>query len=193
MLLAGALYAAQLVLALHIVRGSKQYRAAEHKGLSPGRAIGVGALAFLFIVPIVNLIGVVAAVITRFVTDAPVEMTAHDTLRMLAEHDIDAAWIVLAGLPVLAAPIIEEVLYRGLIQSAFRQAGAGPWTSIVITSLMFAIMHWTVAEPHAVVSLFFLSLGFGWAYERTNSLLAPIVLHVLFNALNIGFVLLPML
>jgi membrane protease YdiL (CAAX protease family) len=57
---------------------------------------------------------------------------------------------------------------------------------VLITSGGLAVMHASVAEPHAVVSLMVLSRGLGWAYERTGRLGAPVVMHMLFNAGNLA-------
>ena len=60
---------------------------------------------------------------------------------------------------------------------------------MLIVSAFFAVMHIGNSEPHAVAALFVLSLGFGWAYERTGRLTAPIVMHMGFNAGNLAITL----
>ena len=51
---------------------------------------------------------------------------------------------------------------------------------------MFAIIHpgWTVPV------IFVLSLGLGYAYERTGNLWVPLTIHLLFNTLQTTFFLL---
>ena len=51
------------------------------------------------------------------------------------------------------------------------------WLAVVITSVVFAIIHplWTAPL------IFLLSLCLGYAYERTGSLWVPIVMHAMFN------------
>ena len=68
-------------------------------------------------------------------------------------------------------------LDRGIVQQLLRQLAYPPWGAIAITSGVFALMHLSVADPYAVVPLFVLSLGFGWAFERTGRLAAPIVMQ----------------
>src|SRR5690606_35129689 len=46
---------------------------------------------------------------------------------------------------------------------------------IVITSLVFAVMHW--GQGLAPIPLFFLSLGLGYLYRQTGSLVPSIVVH----------------
>ena len=61
-------------------------------------------------------------------------------------------------------------------------APAGPpvalrWLAVIITSVIFAIIHplWTAPM------IFLLSLCLGYAYERTGSLWVPILMHAMFN------------
>jgi membrane protease YdiL (CAAX protease family) len=51
------------------------------------------------------------------------------------------------------------------------------WLAVVITSVVFAIIHplWTAPM------IFLLSLCLGYAYERTGSLWVPIIMHAMFN------------
>jgi membrane protease YdiL (CAAX protease family) len=55
---------------------------------------------------------------------------------------------------------------------------AGKWAAIAIASLVFAVMHpgWTWPL------IFLLSLGLGYAYERTGNLWVPVVMHLSFNS-----------
>jgi ABC-2 type transport system permease protein len=76
------------------------------------------------------------------------------------------------------------------MQGALVQANLGRWPAIVATSAIFALMHGGIAQPHAIPALFTLSLALGWVYERTGRLTAPIVMHALFNAANLGLALL---
>ena len=55
---------------------------------------------------------------------APSEALAHGTLRMLSEHAGDRWWWALVAGIVIAAPIVEETLHRGLIQTALVRATA---------------------------------------------------------------------
>jgi CAAX protease family protein len=149
------------------------------------RAALLGAACIAVSWPIAALVGTMAGWLQYELTGVGPQRIAHELLRMLVE-DPRSGWSgLLAVLVVLPAPIIEEVTYRGLLQELLRRIGLGPWTAIVITSAIFAARHIPVAAPYAVVALFVLSLGFGWAYERTGRLTAPIVMHCAFNAGNL--------
>ncbi len=79
--------------------------------------------------------------------------------------------IVLGG---FIGPVIEEILFRGFLLSAWsRQWG---WLrGAIATSVLFAAVH-----PNHF-SQFFASLIYICVYRRTGSLRAPIVVHGLFN------------
>jgi membrane protease YdiL (CAAX protease family) len=89
---------------------------------------------------------------------------------------------------VFFAPCIEEILFRGFLQSFFRTLYS-PKISIGITSFCFALFHYSPDQGAAnlpiLVSLFILSLFLGLVYEKKGSLLTPIFLHGSFNLINI--------
>jgi len=98
----------------------------------------------------------------------------------------DAPWEWLAVMAITAAvivPIGEELLFRGLAQSLLRRH-FGPWPAVLVASAIFAAAHWS--QPQAVPSLFVLAVVIGYNYERTGRLLAPILIHTLFNAANLA-------
>jgi membrane protease YdiL (CAAX protease family) len=96
-----------------------------------------------------------------------------------------ASWVnrlALAGAAILLAPLAEEMLFRGILYPAVKQAGF-PHVALWGTSLLFAAVHTNLVTflPLLVLALVLTAL-----YERTDNLLAPIMAHALFNALNFG-------
>ena len=80
----------------------------------------------------------------------------------------------------LLAPILEELLFRGAIQGLLQDTLKSPWKAIVISSLIFGIVH---MNPAQIPFAFLLGMMFGWLYYRTGSLLPGIVGHVLNNSI----------
>lgn len=62
---------------------------------------------------------------------------------------------------------------------------------IVVTSLIFAVMHW--GQGLAPVALFFLSLGLGYLYRQTGSLVPSITVHFVLNGFTMCVTLLELL
>jgi hypothetical protein len=87
------------------------------------------------------------------------------------------SWFVLA---VIWAPLIEEVVYRGIVQARLRQV-TGRWVAIGVSGLTFWVYHWVsfegVSPPHHLGA----GLLLAWSYERSRSLLAPTILHAIGN------------
>lgn len=105
----------------------------------------------------------------------------HDLLRMLADEPGAFVRIAAVLTAVLAAPLFEELLFRGCIQGGLRRATGSPLVGIVVTSTLFASIHlaWTIPP------IFVLSLLFGVVYERTRNLWAVTIMHALFNAFSV--------
>jgi uncharacterized protein len=78
----------------------------------------------------------------------------------------------------IAAPLVEELLFRGLLQNALARR-MPIWGAILLSSLAFAAVH---LQPYAIPGLMSLSIAFGYLYHRTGSLRMNILLHMANNA-----------
>ena len=84
---------------------------------------------------------------------------------------------------VVLAPVSEELLFRGIFQSMLRAYRVGPWPAVAISSALFVWMHMGV--PHDVVPLLPLAIVLGYSYERCGRLVPSILIHALFNGVNV--------
>lgn len=81
----------------------------------------------------------------------------------------------------------EELLFRGIVQGTLREA-FGPVGAIVLASAIFASIHFVAltggvgARLTTIAILFFPSVVFGAAYERTGNLAVPALIHGLYNS-----------
>jgi uncharacterized protein len=82
---------------------------------------------------------------------------------------------------IIAAPLVEELLFRGFLQRALTNY-LPAWAAIVISSLPFALVH---GQPYAIPGLMSLSIAFGYLYHRTGSLRHNIILHMANNAFTL--------
>lgn len=78
---------------------------------------------------------------------------------------------------VLLAPLFEEVFFRGLFYPALRRR-LGPRLAIFINGLVFGALHF---QPLFMFSLVLVGIVLAYLYEKTDSLLAPIAAHSLYN------------
>ena len=81
----------------------------------------------------------------------------------------------------IIAPIFEELLFRGLILQTLRRHGNV--FAIIVTSLLFALMHGNMPQA---VPVFFLSVVICFAVIKTGSLWTGIAIHFLNNALSVS-------
>ena len=90
-------------------------------------------------------------------------------------------------LSVLLYPIVEEFVFRGVVQEYFtRQARfkanfLGISLANIITSVLFAASHLVNQEPFWALLTFFPSLIFGYFKDRHNNLLSCISVHIFYN------------
>ena len=89
----------------------------------------------------------------------------------------DSLWTLV--LVVFAAPIFEEVLFRGRLYGLLRTK-ASPMVSVLLSSLMFGLMHLQLA---VMLEGVLMGLLFSYAYLRSRSIFAPVILHMCNNAL----------
>lgn len=89
----------------------------------------------------------------------------------------------------IVTPIVEELVFRGLLYRSLLKRGRSAPTAIAITTVLFVVPHLPAAESWtALLSLFgsigALGLAFNLACHWTgNRLAAPIVAHMLVNGL----------
>lgn len=212
---------ASVLIIFHLGSGTRPYQLGLtwHRGW---RNILLGFLAFLIVTPLVYGVYFI-------VFQVQGEGEGHLFTRLFLQTPIPIDLVVLVFSAVVAAPVTEELLFRGVLQSwlgcrswggtiavalafllALAQSSSsttsgwrawapvlfvlamlpGSWMihwlwrsspagAIYGTALLFAAGH--EAWPHPI-PLFVLGLALGWLAYRTQSLVAPIVLHSLFNS-----------
>lgn len=225
-----------ILLFLWLTSGTRPYQL----GLSFSRAgsnLLLGFLGWLVLAPLVNTLNTLLVwAYWAFLRLAPEE---HPLTRLTREQPLAIEWGLLVLAAVLVAPLMEELLFRGIVQTWLaqrpwggalalagslamalltraeklvqaaqerdpgavlgelqpalfvlvmvpgylwvcrggRSAAAG---AIYGTAMLFALSH-AFAWP-TPIPLFVLGMGVGFLAYRRQSLLGPIVLHALFNA-----------
>jgi membrane protease YdiL (CAAX protease family) len=77
---------------------------------------------------------------------------------------------------IAAAMTVEEAFFRGFLQ---------PRVGLVISSVMFALSHFSYGLPFLVVGVFTFSLVIGRAFARTGDLLPCIIAHGIFDGVQL--------
>ena len=99
-----------------------------------------------------------------------------------AAGTLDPGTVALVLHVALLAPVAEELAFRGLLYRGLRQV-TRPLPAAVVSSLIFAVMHTHLAQGAWALGL---GLLLAFAYEQTRSLLAPMLVHALFNAVPVA-------
>ncbi|MEO1134438.1 MAG: CPBP family intramembrane glutamic endopeptidase, partial [Cyanobacteria bacterium J06639_1] len=90
-------------------------------------------------------------------------------------------WLVQAiylGVVSVMAPIFEETLFRGFLLPSLTKV-MPMWGAIALSALLFATAHLNLSD---MLPLTVLGILLGYIYTRTRNLLAPMLLHGLWNA-----------
>lgn len=86
---------------------------------------------------------------------------------------------------VVMAPLLEEVVFRGILfQALGRRLGVLP--GALLSGVLFAVVHLEVSGPAYQLALALLGTWFALAFNRTRSLVVPVVAHATFNGLQIA-------
>ena len=159
------------------------------RAVSRRLSLSLGICVFLFAITVAMSAGKIVGMLQTLLVQVEPEQLSHDTLQAMNDSPSDPWSIVIIVLVVLITPLIEEFAYRGLLQQGFRKLGAGRPSAILLTSMLFVFMHIPVipgaSMASAATTLLVLSFCLGWVYERTGRLLAPILVHALFNGSNL--------
>lgn len=83
---------------------------------------------------------------------------------------------------VLIGPVIEEIVFRGVLLDAF-DTRFGVWVALIAQATLFSLYHFT---PWMLVPTFILGLATGWVAHTRDSLWPAIALHALYNAVPVG-------
>jgi membrane protease YdiL (CAAX protease family) len=79
----------------------------------------------------------------------------------------------------VGAPVLEEMLFRGVILRSFLRQHSRT-AAILWSSAIFAIAHLNVYQAATALAI---GIVCGWLYERCRSLWPCILLHALYNSL----------
>ena len=143
------------------------------------RSMKTGSLFYLAMLPFLLF----ASIIYQGILSARGYPSSMQDIAMLLSGD-HPLWIrcFMALLAVVIAPFFEECLFRGIllpILSRWLGIGSGVFT----VSLIFAAIH---AHLPSLIPLMVVAACFSLAYLYSRSLWVPIVMHGLFNGINLA-------
>jgi membrane protease YdiL (CAAX protease family) len=178
--LAGRLVA-QALLAMTLVGIAFIVAAGAGGGMASPDALGLRR-------PLRSPLGLAAAAYLGYVAialvySALVRPEQEDVTRDLGLGSGAFGTIAAGLLIVVAAPISEEIFFRGFIFGGLRRRLSFP-AAAVLSGVIFGLFHFTGPDSIGVVpQLAFLGFALAWLYEETGSIYPAIAVHAVNNAL----------
>ncbi len=151
-------------------------------GMDPRRLlrdIGRGTAFYLAVMP---LLWFYAILYQAALTQAGYEPTMQEVAVALTGAQPWWMRIYLLVLGVALAPFFEELFFRGIVLPILARY-LGVAGAIGVVSVLFAAIHFHLPS---LVPLFIIAVALALAYIYTESIIVPAVMHGLFNAVNLG-------
>lgn len=144
-----------------------------------GRALRMGTLFYLTLLPMLVFFSLVYQGVLSVNGYPP---SLQDVALFLTKDQPLWIRVYMILLAVILAPVFEECLFRGIaLPLLSRRFGIGP--AILVTSLVFALIHFHLPS---FAPLCMVAAAFSLAYLYSRSLWVPIVMHSLFNGVNVA-------
>lgn len=143
-------------------------------------AVGTAVRWYLALVPVLFAVIVLSVLAFRA---AGIEGPNQEIFQIYLSEARGPALGLLNILIVLVGPVTEELFFRGAVYRSLKPR-AGVRGALILSAALFAALHMDLVS---FVPIFTLGLLFGWVYEQTGSLAAPITIHLLHNALMLYF------
>jgi ABC-2 type transport system permease protein len=100
--------------------------------------------------------------------------------KSVSQLDADGRrWMLVVA--VLAAPVFEEFIFRGILYRGFRHSVRAP-IAVAASALVFALVH----PASTVLPVFVMAVLAASSYERTGWLATPVAAHMTYNAIVFG-------
>lgn len=97
---------------------------------------------------------------------------------LMQEAELDSMTVLSFATAVAAAPLAEELIFRGLTLQYLRRTGAAFWIINVIQAFLFALAHLNLIQGSYA---FLMGLLSGWLVMKYHSLWSGILLHMILN------------
>ena len=170
-----------LLFVVHVVNRRKQ---SWHDAMGGARRpfakdVLIGALLYLGAIPVLWFYSVFYQFGLKHFGYEP---TWQEVALVLTDNQNPWMRFYLMFMAIGLAPLFEEFLFRGIgLPLLARRWGVA--RAVILVSVFFAAIHFHVPS---LVPLFIIAAAFSLAYIYTESIVVPVVMHGLFNAVNLG-------
>jgi len=145
------------------------------KFTGPGPIVEFGIMPAVLAILLLVLTPAIAIVIEPLSTLIPIPDIIKEIFALLEDKTIFTGIMI-----VVAGPLFEEILFRGMILDGFLKRYS-PWKAILWSSLIFGLFH---LNPWQFIPAFILGVLMGYVYWKTRSLWLCIFIHFINNGLS---------
>ncbi|MBX7171384.1 MAG: CPBP family intramembrane metalloprotease [Pyrinomonadaceae bacterium] len=137
-----------------------------------------GGFNIFYLVGIVIAFFIFAAILSNFIPEQD-----NDLLKILRSSRINVYFV--AFMATFTAPLVEEVVYRGIMYSAFQRT-FGVVGGVALVTFLFALVHVPQYYPSVatIIMICLLSLVLTLVRAKSENLLPCIILHTIFNGIQ---------
>ena len=163
------------------------------RNLDPGEMFGLRILgpkkalitAAIWIIPTFIVVTALSQISNDALAGIWHDLTPQTPVKIFQEAKSPIIHALLAFSAIIIAPLAEELLFRGYVYGVIKRY-TDSYFAAAASALLFAIVHLHVGT---LLPLFTLGVVLVTAYEITGSLLVPIFIHSLFNAISTALIL----
>lgn len=124
------------------------------------------------------VLGMLLIVASSVVIDPLIKMMPESNLEALYDMMQGGMWAITTG--VLVAPMVEEYLFRGVLQRSVIKQSNNPYLGIIISALVFGLVHFVAQQ---MLAAFMSGLILGTIFYLTGSLITVVMIHLLNNGI----------
>lgn len=113
------------------------------------------------------------------------QMSPQEVVEFLQNAETPRDRFAVLAMAVVVAPVAEEMIFRGYLYPVGKKY-FGAFVSMAATSLLFAVLH---GHLGSIPALFTLAMCLGLTYEKSGTLMVPMIMHAVFNAISVTAIL----
>jgi len=147
-----------------------------------GKDLAAAIVNLVAILPVVAGMMLLVGFLGRLIEGEQFQIQQNEGLTTIISYPQLSVRIVVFIFAGVIVPVFEELIFRGLFQSMLRSAICKAWPAIILSSVLFSILHPWTHWP----ALFAFSLCLGYSYEKSGSMFRPIFIHALFNIIMLA-------
>ena len=115
----------------------------------------------------------------QIILPLPENLTAIGEIMLITDWQ---SALLIIGVVVLAAPLVEEMMFRGFFQRILEYRQSDVTKSVLFSALVFALIHF---NPWWVIQIYLMGIFMGYLAWRSNSIWPSFILHAVNNGWSV--------